>query len=159
MKLYHGSNVTVKNPKIIESDRALDFGTGFYLTTDFEQAKKWAIITTERRKKGKSLISVFEILEEDMNKLSILRFDSANKEWLEFVAKNRKNKKVDENVDIIIGPVANDNTMPVITLYLRGDYDADEAIKRLLTQKLKDQVVFKNENSLKHLRFEEVIEI
>ena len=159
MKLYHGSNVTVKNPKIIESDRALDFGTGFYLTTDFEQAKKWAIITTERRKKGKSLISVFEILEEDMNKLSILRFDSANKEWLEFVAKNRKNKKVDENVDIIIGPVANDNTMPVITLYLRGDYDADEAIKRLLTQKLKDQLVFKNENSLKHLRFEEVIEI
>ena len=159
MKLYHGSNVTVKNPKIIESDRALDFGTGFYLTTDFEQAKKWAIITTERRKKGKSLISVFEILEEVMNKLSILRFDSANKEWLEFVAKNRKNKKVDENVDIIIGPVANDNTMPVITLYLRGDYDADEAIKRLLTQKLKDQVVFKNENSLKHLRFEEVIEI
>lgn len=119
MKLYHGSNVMVKSPKIIESDRALDFGTGFYLTTDFEQAKKWSILTTERRKKGKALISVFEILEEDMNKLSILRFDSANKEWLEFVAQNRKNKKVEENVDIIIGPVANDNTMPVITLYLR----------------------------------------
>ena len=94
-----------------------------------------------------------------MNKLSILRFDSANKEWLEFVAQNRKNKNVEENVDIIIGPVANDNTMPVITLYLRGDYDADEAIKRLLTQKLKDQVVFKNENSLSYLKFKEAIEI
>ncbi len=32
MKLYHGSNVTVKNPRIIESKRALDFGNGFYLT-------------------------------------------------------------------------------------------------------------------------------
>lgn len=159
MKLYHGSNVIVKKPKIIESDRALDFGTGFYLTTDFEQAKKWAILTAERRKSGKALISVFEILEQDMKKLSILTFNSANKEWLEFVAKNRKNQIIEEINDIIIGPVANDNTMPVITLYLRGDYNADDAIKRLLTQKLKDQVVFKNEKSLKYLNFEEVVEV
>ena len=81
MKLYHGSNVTVKNPKIIESDRALDFGTGFYLTTDFEQAKKWAIITTERRKKGKSLISVFEILEEELTPI------------------RERRKKYEENID------------------------------------------------------------
>ena len=53
MRLYHGSNVIVENPKIIESDRALDFGKGFYLTTDFEQAKKWSILTAERRKTGK----------------------------------------------------------------------------------------------------------
>lgn len=39
MKLYHGSNVSVTSPEILESDRALDFGTGFYLNTDFEQAK------------------------------------------------------------------------------------------------------------------------
>lgn len=159
MKLYHGSNVIVKNPKIIESDRALDFGKGFYLTTDYEQAKKWSILTTERRKNGKAVITAFEILKEDMRNLAILKFDSANKEWLQFVANNRKNKKVDDNFDVIIGPVANDNTMPVITLYLRGDYDVDEAIKRLLTQKLKDQVVFKTEKSLSYLKFEEAIEI
>lgn len=29
MRLYHGSNVEVKNPKIIQSKRLLDFGTGF----------------------------------------------------------------------------------------------------------------------------------
>ena len=40
MILYHGSNVEVKNPKIIQSKRLLDFGTGFYLTSDYEQAKK-----------------------------------------------------------------------------------------------------------------------
>ncbi len=39
MKLYHGSNVIVQNPRIIESDRNLDFGKGFYLITDLEQAK------------------------------------------------------------------------------------------------------------------------
>ena len=35
MKLYHGSNVEVKNPQVFESDRKLDFGTGFYVTTSF----------------------------------------------------------------------------------------------------------------------------
>ena len=41
MKLYHGSNIEVKNPQILKSDRKLDFGTGFYVTTSFEQAEKW----------------------------------------------------------------------------------------------------------------------
>ena len=35
MKLYHGSNVEVKNPQVFEADRKLDFGTGFYVTTSF----------------------------------------------------------------------------------------------------------------------------
>ena len=159
MILYHGSNVAVEKPKIIKSDRTLDFGTGFYLTTDYEQAKKWAVLTAARRKEGQGIISVFEFPDEKMNTLSVLKFDSANKEWLEFISNNRKGVTVEGTYDIIIGPVANDNTMPVITLYLRGDYDADEAIKRLLTQKLKDQVVFKSEESLKYLVFKEVIQI
>lgn len=49
MKLYHGSNVVVKNPQILLSDRRLDFGTGFYLTSSFEQSERWAQLTTARR--------------------------------------------------------------------------------------------------------------
>lgn len=159
MKLYHGSNIEVKNPKIIVPARALDFGTGFYMTTDFEQAKKWSILKTERSGIGKPIVSVYEISEKVIKKLSVLKFSTASKEWLNFVAANRKNEIINENMDIIIGPVANDNTMPVITLYLRGDYDENEALRRLLPQKLKDQVVFKNEKSLSCLKFIEVIEI
>ncbi len=36
MIFYHGSNIEVKSPKLILSKRLLDFGAGFYLTTDFE---------------------------------------------------------------------------------------------------------------------------
>ena len=43
MKLYHGSTVTVKSPNIQKGRKATDFGKGFYTTTNFEQAKKWAI--------------------------------------------------------------------------------------------------------------------
>ena len=48
MLLYHGSNVEVSNPQIIESDRRLDFGKGFYLTSSYEQAKRWAELTVKR---------------------------------------------------------------------------------------------------------------
>ena len=158
MILYHGSNAIVDKPKIIQSDRALDFGAGFYLTTDLEQAKRWAKLTTQRRKTGKAIVSVFNFEQENMKIFNILKFTSANKDWLEFVANNRRKIQNDEGYDVIIGPVADDNTMPVITLYLRGDYSTEEAINRLLTQRLKDQVVFKNEKSLQALKLERIIE-
>ena len=42
MTLYHGSNVEVLTPELLPSVRALDFGRGFYLTSDFDQAARWA---------------------------------------------------------------------------------------------------------------------
>lgn len=155
MLLYHGSNVTVEKPNIIQSERTLDFGTGFYLTTDFEQAKRWAILTTSRKKEGIPTVNVFEI--EDKVNLKVLKFNGPDKEWLEFVTNNRKNKNYKNDYDLIIGPVANDNTMPVINLYVNDVYNEKEALKRLLPQKLKDQVVFKNTKALKYLNFKEKI--
>ena len=42
MTLYHGSNVEVPTPDLLPSVRALDFGRGFYLTSDFDQVARWA---------------------------------------------------------------------------------------------------------------------
>lgn len=145
----------LKSLNIIQSERTLDFGTGFYLTTDFEQAKRWAILTTSRKKEGIPTVNVFEI--EDKVNLKVLKFNGPDKEWLEFVTNNRKNKNYKNDYDLIIGPVANDNTMPVINLYVNGVYNEKEALKRLLPQKLKDQVVFKNTKALKYLNFKEKI--
>lgn len=158
MKLYHGSNIEVENPKIINSKRNLDFGTGFYLTSDFEQAKKWAKSVTKRNKIGNPVVTVFDFEDKNMQ-LKTFEFDSPNKEWLKFVVKNRKNEYTNNEYDIIIGPVANDNTMPVLNFYISGDYDEEEALKRLLPQKLKDQYVFKSEKSLEYLKFMEVIKL
>lgn len=153
MKLYHGSNIIVQNPIIIDNKRKLDFGKGFYLTSDFEQAKKWAKNTTERRNNGIASVSLYEYNEN--NNLKILKFEGPTYDWLKFVANNRKNIYYESDYDLIIGPVANDNTMPVLNGYLDGTYDENEAIKRLLTQKLKDQIVFKTEKSLEYLKFME----
>lgn len=154
MKLYHGSNVVVQNPLIIKSDRRLDFGTGFYLTSDFAQAERWAELTKMRRNSGKPTVSIFELNENALKSLKVLRFQKADKEWLEYVTANRKNSSIqNDDYDVVIGPVANDKTMPVISLYFSGIYDIDETIKRLIPQKLTDQFTFRTEKSLTALKF------
>ena len=89
--------------------------------------------------------------------MKVLRFNGPDKQWLKFVTTNRKNKNIQNDYDLIIGPVANDNTMPVINLYINGVYNEEEALKRLLPQKLKDQVVFTNDKLKKYLNFKEKI--
>ena len=157
MKLYHGSNLEIKNPQILESDRKLDFGTGFYLTSSYEQAEKWAILTAKRRGEGFPIISVFEYEDNKTSELNIFKFENADIEWLRFVSANRNNQSIRNDYDIIIGPVANDKTMPVISLFFTGLYSEEETIKRLLPQKLQDQFVFKTEKALNQLNYVETI--
>ncbi len=63
MFLYHGSNMLVDCPKLMPLARALDFGAGFYLTTCFEQAAKWARTTVLRRTGGVATVSIFQLEE------------------------------------------------------------------------------------------------
>ena len=158
MKLYHGSNIKVQKPQILISDRKLDFGTGFYLTSSLEQAERWAELTADRRGTGKPTISVYEFDETKLAELKILKFEKANKKWLDFVVANRDNAVDDQKWDIVIGPVANDRTMPVIRLFIAKVYTAAEALRRLLPQKLHDQYTFKTQAALQFLKFQEFIE-
>lgn len=153
MKIYHGSNVVVDKPKIIKSNRALDFGTAFYMTFDYEQADKWAKLTANRRKSGAAAISEFEFNENKISDLSVLKFDNAGKEWLKFISGCRTENINDMEYDLVIGSVANDRTFDVIQLYLAGYYNEDEAISRLLPYKLKDQYAFKSDAALQLLIF------
>ena len=159
MLLYHGSNVIVRKPIMLRSDRKLDFGSGFYVTSSFDQAKRWADLTAKRRGKGAGCVTVYEFDEIAARNLCILEFENPSVQWLRFVSANRKGTSEPDQYDIVIGPVANDRTMPVISLYFAGIYDEDEAIKRLLPQKLKDQYAFKTQEALNALSYKEVISI
>jgi hypothetical protein len=85
--------------------------------------------------------------------LKVLRFDGPNSAWLDFVVSNRKGVFESSAFDIVIGPVANDSTMPVIDDYMDGRYTKEEAIVRLLPQKLTDQYAFVSEKSLTVLSY------
>ena len=43
MKIYHGSLYEITKPNIDKSRPNTGFGKGFYTTTNFEQAKSWAL--------------------------------------------------------------------------------------------------------------------
>lgn len=157
MKLYHGSNLTIDKSTLFAGQRSLDFGPGFYLTSSFEQALKWAKIITRRRDAGIPTVNEYDIEDSYPEKLHILQFASADALWLEFVVKNRRGILVNDNYDLIIGPVANDSTLPVIDDYMAGVYTQDEAIKRLLPQNLTDQYVLKSLAALELLHFNTAI--
>jgi hypothetical protein len=81
MTLYHGSDQIIQTPELRPSIRTLDFGPGFYTTTNKEQAKSFAIKVYDRSirsggtPKGK-FISIYEVDYEGMQReLDILRFE------------------------------------------------------------------------------------
>lgn len=63
MFLYHGSNLAVSEPRLVEQNRFLDFGYGFYTTTNKAQAIGFADKVTKRRKEGVPTVSIYEIDE------------------------------------------------------------------------------------------------
>lgn len=107
-----------------------------------------------RRKTGSPTLNVYEFDEATLKSLEVLHFEAANGDWLDFVVQNRKSEYVGKRYDVVIGPVANDTTIRVVDDYMSGVYLKEEAIKRLLPQKLTDQYAFLTERVLNMLRFE-----
>lgn len=158
MIIYHGSDVIVKEPKILQSNRLLDFGYGFYTTTNQEQAIRWADKVCARRKSNTGYISVYEIDMETAKKDStILHFTEPDEKWLDFICACRSGKQLEVNYDMVIGPVADDNVYLTVKLFETGVLDRDEAVKRLKIDKLFNQVLFHTEKALSHCCFKESI--
>ncbi len=153
MVLYHGSNTIVDKPMLLKGQRALDFGAGFYLTTSSDQATRWAKSVTLRRGKGQPTINVYELDGQNLLNLKVQRFETANTDWLDYVVQNRRGQAVVGDYDIVIGPVANDSTLPVIDDYMAGVYTKEEAVRRLLPQNLTDQYAFKSIEAISILIF------
>lgn len=74
-------------------------------------------------------------------------------EVLEFIRENRSKGGLQHDYDVVIGPVADDNTMETIQLYIAGILSVDEAVDRLKYSRVNNQVSFHTEKSLECLRF------
>lgn len=154
MILYHGSNVIVSEPKLIPQNRFLDFGFGFYTTTNKIQAIGFADKVYKRRKKGNRIVNIYELDEtETFAACSVLNFDSANESWLDFVSDNRAGNYSGESFDIIFGPVANDDVYTTFNLYTAGVLSKEQTLNALKIKKLYNQMVFTSKKSLSYLKF------
>ena len=160
MIIYHGSTIPVEAPKIMISERKLDFGDGFYTMSNQEQAIIWAKIVAVRRNIATQILSIYEFdLDKAQNELTILKFDEPNEAWLGFVCANRSGQGISDKYDMAFGPVADDKVYVVIQFYENGVYDKDETIKRLKVDKLYNQILFHTEKSLEYCRFKDYEEM
>ena len=158
MLLYHGTNVAVEKPQLIKQTRGLDFGAGFYLTTNKFQASRFSDIVIKRRKTGVPTISVYEYDDVAAKEaLDIAIFPEANIEWLEFIRDNRLKIYTGKQYDIIFGPVADDRVFPTIQALVIGQFTIEAALVALKPFNLFNQYCFATEKALAMLKFIEAI--
>lgn len=152
MILYHGSNMIVEKPGLVEQNRYLDFGNGFYTTTNIMQAENFAKKVIVRRG-GKSVVNEYEFDENAYSGLIIKRFSAPDEEWLDFVSENRNGTYVGKKYDIIIGAVANDDVYRTLQVYASGILTKEQALEALKVKKLFNQYVFETKEALSLLKF------
>ncbi len=151
MTLYHASNVEVKMPMLVESNRMLDFGPGFYTTTNREQAMRFAKSVVAKRG-GTPMINTYEFDEAAFSECLVRRFEAPSEDWLGFVAANRSGQYFGVRYDLIMGPVANDDVYTTIGLYMRGFISKEAMISALMVKRLYDQLVFATPRTFRYLR-------
>jgi len=153
MILYHGSLEQISLPEIREPNRTLDYGSGFYTTTSYQQAEDWV----RRRKRDHSetvgYVNEYELDTEALKGMKCLMFDTPTEEWLDFVMQNRTNRQFIHDYDVVYGPVANDHVYAAFALYEAGLLNKQNLIAELKTYKLVDQYLFHTAKSLKAIRF------
>lgn len=159
MKLYHGSLEIVQKPEIRKANRTLDYGSGFYTTTSYEQADAWVKRRMDESKQKKGYVNVYDIPEVLPSSLRQLIFLSPTEEWVDFVMLNRTEKDFVHDYDIVYGPVANDRVYAAFALYEGGLLDKQDLIKELKTYRLVDQYLFHTEAALQVLTFVESKEV
>lgn len=112
MEIYHGSGELVEFPEVRIGRYAKDFSWGFYCTSDFEQAKKWA-----RRNRITPTVNSYKYVKDEG--LKILKFEEMTDEWLDFVAMCRGGFV--HNYDIVEGPMVDDTVWDYVQDYFSGD--------------------------------------
>ena len=105
MILYHGSDVEVKNPKIIKSEKGRDFGCAFYLTPIKEQSERMAKRKQRMNKSISAIVSVFEFNEKEVRNLKSKSFKNPDLEWLDMIIECRTNPSFIHGYDIVEGKI------------------------------------------------------
>lgn len=156
-KLYHGSNQPIEAIDLAKSKVGKDFGCGFYLSDDFQQAWKQANNTTNRLRTGQPTVTTFLFDDSQLasQHLRIKRFDAYTEQWAEFVMQNRRNRerKLLHEFDIVYGPIANDTVGVQLRRYVEGYITVSQLVEELkYNQGITFQYFFGTELAIRQLQ-------
>ena len=155
MILYHGTNEPFEAIDLSHSKPNKDFGRGFYLSADKEQAIEMAKAKVDQLESGTPTVMAYELDELQMDKLKVLRFDAYSEEWAKFILLNRNNasSKPAHNYDIVIGPIANDRVGVQLWRYETQAINLPTLVRNLQYMKgVTIQYYFGTESAIKLLK-------
>ncbi len=155
MKLYHGTNQAFETIDLQKSKPNKDFGKGFYLSPNYEQALNMAHIKLEQQKQGSPVVMEYEIDETAMQTVRLLRFDDYSEQWAEFILANRNNSTGHpiHDYDIVVGPIADDRVGLQLWKYENQLIDLPTLVSKLKYMKgMTIQYFFGTEKALSLLK-------
>lgn len=157
MRLYHGSNIRIEVPDIAHSKPFKDFGRGFYLSANKEQAWEMALQKVSQTQDGKAEVSEFLFDEAVMTseELKVLVFPDYSEEWAQFVLKNRDRNVAQpaHDFDIVYGPIADDGVTYQLRRYEGGVISLSRLVEELRYAKgITFQYFFGTDRALKQLK-------
>lgn len=143
--LFHGSNVAVKEPKILENGFYKDFGYGFYCTKFEKQAKRWALTKPKNH-----VVNKYRYTE--LPGLDVKTFAGLTEEWLQLIVDCRRGVK--HGYDIVEGAMADDTIWDYIEDYVAGRISKPAFWELVKFKYPTHQIVFCTEEALQALEFE-----
>ena len=149
MILYHGSDISVPHPDVLHSKGNLDFGTGFYTTSNEAQAQRWARRKAFFSGKSKGVVNSYEVKEA--SSLSVLDFGEDLDSWIDFVCACRNGEQIFRQYDVISGKVADDTVFRVVGLYLNGVWEKERAIREMRAYETYNQTAFISQRAIDEL--------
>ncbi|MDR3279637.1 MAG: DUF3990 domain-containing protein [Synergistaceae bacterium] len=172
LTLYHGTTHDFTEIDVQKGKPFKDFGQGFYLARIYSRAVNIArrnrkIETDRLRVAGDTtelpvFIYSYEFDLREMEKLNVKLFDTADREWLKFIIRNRMSRTRRHDYDVVIGPTANDDTRASIRAVMNAangailsDAALDLLIQMLEPDNLPEQYYFGTSKSTNLLKFKE----
>ena len=157
IKLYHGSNTKIEVPDLVHSKPFKDFGRGFYLSADQQQAWDMAFQKVSQTKEGKAEVTEFLFDEAVMSsgELKVLSYPDYCEEWALFVLANRNknNEQPIHDYDIVYGPIADDGVTFQLRRYEGGVISLPRLVEELKYAKgITFQYFFGTERALQLLK-------
>lgn len=158
MRLYHGSDIIINKIDLNKSKPFKDFGKGFYLSDDYNQALDMAKQRlSQKNKVGEPMVTAFEFDESVMSNkdFKIKKWHNYCVEWAEFVIRNR-NRNLPHpwhEYDIVYGPIADDGVVFQLRRYEAGYLSIEQLVEELkYIGGITFQYFFANEKAISKLK-------
>lgn len=149
IELFHGTDTIIRKPDLTVGRENVDFGKGFYLSSDYTASAKWAC------RRANAICNNYEL---DLSGLRIYEF-TLDRTWLDFVVCHREVEtptgKLAEiaRYDVLIGAIADDRLYQTLEMYVDGFVSADKAVEIMNCMDYGTQIVLKTEKAVNQLKF------